>query len=169
MSGRSSKSLAYRIGPINSPGYMNKNRGSGYAITALAFWCGYFVAGVIFSAYGMWGLDSWDRGHSATQRFAFIESLIFVVVFGILSTTAYFVGAVVRSVRLTSPDCPRSSCRSDRVWLFCNPVARRFDRSIELSYWIRYGCSASRMPWILAGTPKRRTLKLTHYRLVAQY
>ena len=78
---------------------MNKNRVSGYAMPAFAFGCGYVVAGVILSAYGIWGLNWWDS-------FALVESLVFVVVFGILSLAAYLGGATVRPFGFASPDRP---------------------------------------------------------------
>lgn len=78
----------------------------GYAKSVLAFACGYLLAGAALNAFDIWAPGWWHRSQSTTPQFEFIESLIFVLVFGILSVTSYLVGAVIRSVTLTLPDYP---------------------------------------------------------------
>jgi hypothetical protein len=71
-----------------------------YARNALAFGCGYLVAGTVLSAYASWVSGAWNGRQSPAPQFQFVESLIFVFMFGAVAATSYLVGAVIRGARV---------------------------------------------------------------------
>jgi hypothetical protein len=76
---------------------------------ALAFGCGYLLAGTVWIALTTWGPHD---GQSTTSVFQFTESMIAVAFFDILSALSFAAGMVLRSVRLTAsgwPDAGRAA------------------------------------------------------------
>jgi hypothetical protein len=100
------KEVVRRLDQIERDGQVNSKNVTGYGKSVLAFGCGFLFTGAVLNASNIWGFDLWHGRHSPGAQFAFIESLIFVAVFGLPSATSYLVGTIIRSVRLRSPDSP---------------------------------------------------------------